>query len=253
MTLRSSGASLRIHPLTPLGGHENNPLVSYSHKVIEPGTVTTWVNHWSLMNAHLDSLKKVDRIGVDGTLLQLIARISGWEVARTSADLVIPHVIARHLPPDSRIALIGAAPGVGEKAAERFTSCSTMVIDGYEGLVRLREDPTPLVEFDPRLVLLGLGAGLQEDVAVELRGVLPDAAICTAGGWIDQLAAAECYFPAWVHHLRLGWAWRIAHEPRRLIRRYTVDAARFLVNAPRLIRMLRVLGETTSLDIEVRR
>jgi beta-1,4-glucosyltransferase len=34
--------------------------------------------------------------------------------------------------------------------------------------------------------------------------------------------------PPLVQRLRLEWLYRLAHEPRRLARRYTVDIVRFL-------------------------
>ncbi|WIM73054.1 WecB/TagA/CpsF family glycosyltransferase [Corynebacterium suedekumii] len=85
------------------------------------------------------------------------------------------------------------------------------------------------MQFAPDVIVLGLGAGLQDELAVELHEILPGAVICTAGGWIDQFARREQYFPAWVHSLRLGWLWRIIHEPRRLTHRYTLDAVAILL------------------------
>ena len=46
-----------------------------------------------------------------------------------------------------------------------------------------------------------------------------------------------------MHRWRLGWAWRIAHEPRRLLGRYTVEAVDFLALAPRLVARLEDMGE----------
>ncbi|QWW20738.1 WecB/TagA/CpsF family glycosyltransferase [Schaalia sp. 19OD2882] len=207
--------------------------------VSRPGTTTTWLNHWSLLNADWQALSRLDLIGIDGTLLQMLLAASGATVKRSSADLVLPAV----LDGVDRVALVGAAPGVAARAARRLAPREVLAVDGFGELRALRADMTPLVDFDPTLVVVGLGAGLQDAVAHEISTALPGAAVCTAGGWIDQYAAAaDDYFPAWVHALRLGWAWRIAHEPRRLIGRYTVDALRFLLAAPVLLRRLKALG-----------
>lgn len=224
-----------------------------AHVAATPGTVVTWLNHWSVQGADWPALKQVDVIGVDGTLLQLALLASGRRLTRTSADLVLPVLLQRVLPTGARIALIGGEPGVARTAAARLTKNETLALDGFSELAQLRSDPAALIEFDPQLVILGLGAGLQDTVAVELRKVLPRAGICTAGGWIDQFAAKEKYFPDWVHRARLGWAWRIAHEPRRLLGRYTMGTLAFLTRAPGIVRRLDALpGVLTTIGFDLR-
>ena len=87
-------------------------------------------------------------------------------------------------------------------------------------------------------------------VASVALGLVPEASVCTAGGWIDQYAhAADDYFPNWVHAARLGWAWRIAHEPKRLTKRYTVEALDFVAHAPELISRLEAMGSFDDLGL----
>lgn len=186
----------------------------------DPPTVT-WLNHWSVERAEWTSLRKMTHVGVDGTYLQLLLRSTGSRVERTSADLVLPLYL--ELVGDARVALIGAAPGVAEAAAARLSGV-VFVADGFDGLASLLTDPTGLRASAPTAVVLGLGAGLQDRTALRIRALLPDAAVFTAGGWIDQLAASSNFFPAVVHQLRVGWLRRLLREPRRLIRRYTTDA-----------------------------
>lgn len=219
---------------------------------IGPGQVVTWLNHWSLQNANWDALSKMDIIGFDGTLLQMTLASKKHRVGRTSGDLVLPHVIDA-LPEGSTLALIGAAPGIAQQAADRLERPGLKIVpfNGYEDLARLRADSSELRDLNPDLIILGLGAGLQDEVALEFHEQLPEACICTTGGWLDQLAHSEQYFPAWVHRARLGWVWRIAHEPRRLIGRYTMDAIEFRRRANELIARLADLGgefNTIGLD-----
>jgi beta-1,4-glucosyltransferase len=47
----------------------------------------------------------------------------------------------------------------------------------------------------------------------------------TCGGFLDQALQVN-YYPAWAYPLRLNWLVRVLREPRRLWRRYTVDAVR---------------------------
>jgi len=234
--------------------HTLDPVAELARRITRPGTVVTWLNHWSIQHADWSALSRVDCIGIDGTLLQLLLRRAGIELGRTSADLVLPVLFREELPADSAVALIGAAPGVAATAAARIERHRTRAWDGYGELAELRADPAELRAFAPDVIILGLGAGLQDEVAVELHTVAPDAVICTAGGWIDQYSRKEQYFPAWVHRLRLGWLWRIIHEPRRLIRRYTLDAVTAVVRRRRFVEKLRGIGaRPTSSCLEIPR
>jgi exopolysaccharide biosynthesis WecB/TagA/CpsF family protein len=188
------------------------------------GFTATWLNHYSALNADWEALRDVDFIGVDGTLLQILLDRSGVDIQRTSADLALPEFLGRESTRGARLALIGGVSGIGAKAARRLGQEPVFVSDGFEGLKLLRQNPAALVSANPEIVLVGVGAGLQDRVAVEISQWLPSASVFTVGGWLDQLAAKPQYFPPWVHRMRIGWLWRVAHEPRRLIRRYTVDA-----------------------------
>lgn len=223
--------------------NETLALERLADRIIEPGRVTTWLNHWSLMHADWCALAETDLIGFDGTLLGMVLARHGHPVVRTSADLTLPLVLRGRLDPSDRIVFIGAAQGVAERAAARFPDHDITVFDGYQGLLALSKDPSALVDVDPRLVVVALGAGRQEEWASRVHDLLPRASVCTAGGWLDQLADREQYFPPWVHRARLGWALRILREPRRLTGRYTVEAATFARVAPQLVRRLEALGE----------
>lgn len=195
------------------------------------GTSVTWLNHWSAMRADWNAISQSDFVGVDGTLLQLILGFSGVRVGRSSADLAIPRYLS--LRPTARIALIGGGGGVALRAAAKLHGV-VFVADGYKQLEQVRRAPQELISAAPDVVVLGLGAGLQDAVAAELSSALPQSTIFTAGGWLDQLSESEQYFPPIVHSLRLGWLWRIIHEPRRLIGRYTIDAVKAVLQARRL-------------------
>ncbi len=198
-------------------------------RLAHEGLTVTWLNHYTALNADWEALRGVDFIGVDGTLLQIMLGREGIHIGRTSADLALPEFLARDSLSGARVALIGGVSGVAEKAAGRLAQQLVFASDGFEGLARLRENPAALVRANPQIVLVGVGAGLQDRVAVEIGQWLPNASVFTVGGWLDQLAAKPQYFPPWVHRMRIGWLWRVAHEPRRLIRRYTVDAFQAVV------------------------
>lgn len=202
------------------------------------GASITWLNHFTVVNADWDSLQKVDFIGIDGTLLQLILRICGMRIARTSADLILPTMLRMQAADQKRIGLLGGKPGIASGAGRKIPGviyCG----DGYADLQEILRKPQILMDASIDTLILGLGAGLQDQIAVQLREKIPSMMVVTAGGWLDQMNIRDQYFPDWIHRFRLGWAWRLFHEPKRLYRRYTVDAVRFLYLAPTIIRKIK--------------
>ena len=74
--------------------------------------------------------------------------------------------------------------------------------------------------------MVGLGAPLQDQYALQLADAgLRGALVATCGGWLDQVTTPD-YYPRFAYHAKLNWAVRLVREPRRLWRRYTVDAVR---------------------------
>ena len=53
------------------------------------------------------------------------------------------------------------------------------------------------------------------------------------GALLDFLAGEKPRAPEMVRTLRMEWLYRLSLEPRRLVRRYTVDIGRFLVRCVR--------------------
>ena len=193
----------------------------------------TWVNHYSFMVALRDArddLHRMDVVGVDGKLLQWIVRAPN----RTSADTVVPLLLERH--PAPRVALIGGSPESVEGRLSTFeklvgaNGSVTANIDGFGGI----ESPDRLVEqlrtAEPNIVLIGLGAGLQEQMADLVKQHVSSVSLSvTVGGYLDQ-ASHVAYYPRFAYALRLNWLVRLLREPKRLWRRYSLDAMRAIMN-----------------------
>jgi exopolysaccharide biosynthesis WecB/TagA/CpsF family protein len=192
------------------------------------GGTITWLNHFSAqvaMEAGVP-LDEFDYLGLDGLLLCRLLGVDG-SACRTSADLVLPRVLERAAR--VRIALIGSTAetlqAVAAKIEAEYGHDVVLVRDGYSGLPDLPELRRELRAAGAQLVVVGLGTPLQDFYALGLRrrGLL----VATCGGWLDQFSA-DTYYPDWAYPLRLNWLVRLAKEPRRLWRRYTVDAVRAL-------------------------
>lgn len=196
----------------------------------------TWINHYSVRRALAvapDALRAMDVCGIDGQFLQRLLK----HPVRTSADLIVPRLLVTD-PTVRTVLAIGGRDGRGEALTEALSEHAGRPIrvhclDGFDGLLR-GEDLQRLVrELRPDVVLVGLGAGLQEQVVVEAAAAMARGYVMTCGGFLDQVLQPG-YYPGWAYPLRLNWLVRLAREPRRLWRRYTVDAVTAVLSRRRL-------------------
>ena len=195
-------------------------------------TAVTWVNHYTapLMLEHAEDASRIDFIGVDGLLL---ARLLGG-VGRTSADLALPPLLRG--VGSARVLLIGGSPESSARARDTIgrlvaPSSSVDAVDGFDGLPPIEEVGRVVRDGSYDICVVGLGGGLQDRYAAAIRAAQCRLAV-TCGGFLDQVSN-PAYYPAWAYATRLNWAVRVAREPARLWRRYTLDAARFVRNWPR--------------------
>ncbi len=79
------------------------------------------------------------------------------------------------------------------------------------------------------VVWVGIGVPKQEKWMAEMRAELDAPVLIGVGAAFDFHAGLVRQAPSWVQDAGLEWAFRLAHEPRRLWRRYTRYNPRFLV------------------------
>jgi N-acetylglucosaminyldiphosphoundecaprenol N-acetyl-beta-D-mannosaminyltransferase len=139
-----------------------------------------------------------------------------------------------------RVYLLGAGPGVAERAAERIVGrwpavdiCGTYSPPfGFEK--NHAENDVILSRIAaarPDVLVVGLGAPKQELwVHAHQARIQAVVALCV-GATIDFLACEKQRAPTWMRSAGLEWLHRVATEPRRLFMRYLKDAWLF----PRLI------------------
>ena len=203
-------------------------LVSLERRLAPTGVPVrvTWLNHHSIRVALAvapDAIGQLDVCGIDGQFLRWLL---GHPV-RTSADLVVPRLLLA----DGSIGRVLTIGGHGDRS-EALTAALTKAagrpvrawsLDGHEDLPRGEQLRRLVRELEPDMVLVGLGAGLQEQVLLEAASAMPRGYALTCGGFLDQVLQ-DGYYPRWAYPLRLNWLVRLAREPRRLWRRYTVEA-----------------------------
>ena len=80
----------------------------------------------------------------------------------------------------------------------------------------------------PDVVLVALGNPLQEDWILGHRDAIGAGVLIGVGALFDFWAGDKPRAPRLVRQLHLEWLFRLALEPRRLLRRYTIDIVGFL-------------------------
>ena len=78
-------------------------------------------------------------------------------------------------------------------------------------------------------LVMGVGSPKSELWFYEWREALGDCYGLGIGAGIDFFVGTEVRAPGWMRMLCLEWFWRMAREPKRLARRYLLDAALFPV------------------------
>ncbi len=126
------------------------------------------------------------------------------------------------------VAFVGGAPGVARRCAHR--------LDAEAGAVRVVACESPpfraptaaeeaqlaerLNAARPDVVWVALGTPAQERWMARLRPALEAPVLVGVGAAVDIVAGDVRQAPPAVRRAGLEWAWRLAHEPRRLWRRY---------------------------------
>jgi N-acetylglucosaminyldiphosphoundecaprenol N-acetyl-beta-D-mannosaminyltransferase len=80
------------------------------------------------------------------------------------------------------------------------------------------------------IVWVGLSTPKQERWMHEHRGRLGAAVLIGVGAAFDFHAGLKRQAPRWMQRSGLEWLFRLAHEPRRLWRRYSYNNVRFVID-----------------------
>ena len=141
--------------------------------------------------------------------------------------------LAASLSRPCRIALLGAAPGIAERAAAALSAQAPRheifaVADGYFSDAERDAVLDRLAAASPDIVLVAMGVPSQEMFIARHLDERHGRVFLGVGALFDFLAGNVARAPRIVRKLRLEWAFRLAIEPRRLFRRYVVGNPLFL-------------------------
>jgi N-acetylglucosaminyldiphosphoundecaprenol N-acetyl-beta-D-mannosaminyltransferase len=130
------------------------------------------------------------------------------------------------------LCIVGAEPGVAKRALEKMRNTYPNIkylgaIDGYQPF----DEAIDWVKAQsPDVVIVGMGAPLQESFLLRLRQDGFGGVGISCGGFLDQYIQDRQYYPDWIDRLELRWLYRLVREPRRLWQRYLIQYQAFALD-----------------------
>ncbi len=183
---------------------------------------------------HARRLGQMDCLYADGQAVVWAVRWRGGRLPeRINAGDFTRSLIRSLAERGLRLALVGGRPAAeghpseADRAARCFREWApvlnvVLTHHGYLDDAASERLPEALEAADPDLVLLGMGAPLQERRGLEWAdGGKPRVWWCV-GALFEYYAATRLRAPRWMRRVGLEWLFRLALEPRRLFRRYVL-------------------------------
>lgn len=183
---------------------------------------------------------------VDGQPLMWLSTLMGEAFPeKISGSDLVPRLVEQAAENNWRVFFLGAAEGVGAKAAEVLKrEMPTLQISVHSPSFGFENDPVESAEVlrlvreaDPQLLVLALGCPKQELLMYRWKDELGPAVAVGAGATLDFIAGNVVRAPAWMSKSGLEWLYRLAREPRRLAHRYLVRDPAIVKVAWRMLRM----------------
>lgn len=182
--------------------------------------------------------ENADLILTDGKPLIWMSHLMGMPIKeKISGSDYFPEVCRMAAREGFSIFLLGAAPGVAQKAAVNlmkkyknlkiagvYSPSYTFEHDEQEIAYIIRKIKTA----KPDILCIGLGTPKQEKFYYQYRDVFQVPLTLHIGATIDFEAGVIKRAPKWLSHIGLEWMYRLLKEPRRLYKRYLLDDVEIL-------------------------
>jgi beta-1,4-glucosyltransferase len=144
-------------------------------------------------------------------------------------------VLLKNLKGRTRVFLLGGSLEAVTGAAAAFDQYPRVEIvgttDGYSIWHDQAETVNRIKDAQPDILLVAFGNPLQEEWILKNKTLLDVPLIIGVGALFDFVSGVKPRAPDVIRNLRLEWAHRLALEPQRLVRRYTIGILRFFVAA----------------------
>lgn len=190
---------------------------------------------------YYQALQKTDLLLNDGVGLKIASRFSeiSFQDNLNGTDL-IPKIIGICRQQRKKVFLLGAKPGVAEKAVENLKKrYEGITITGYYSGFFTNKTEKDIIksinETETDLLILGLGVPKQELWSIHNKNQLHNVKLIIAGGAIIDFISGEITrAPMWMRRFGLEWFYRLTLEPGRMWRRYIIGNFIFFYHVIRL-------------------
>lgn len=169
----------------------------------------------------------------DGIGLDIAARLShgrSFKANLNGTDFT-PYMLRESGRP-LRVFLFGGKPEVVSKAARFVAHELGQVVVGYSDGYGSRANDAALINkinaSGAEILLVALGNPIQEQWIIEHRNELHVGLVSGVGALFDFWAGDKPRAPRLIQRMHMEWFYRLCLEPRRLVRRYTLDILVFL-------------------------
>lgn len=180
-------------------------------------------------------LGDADIVNADGMSVVWASHLLGTPLPeRVTGIDTLPHLLRRAAQRGWPVYLLGAKEEVVAALASRLPrQYPGLIVAGYRGGYWGEDEESQVVADVARsrakILLLGLPSPRKEFFVDQHQDDLGVGLAMGVGGSFDVMAGAISRAPRWMQHSGLEWAHRLAKEPRRLWRRYTIENAKFVV------------------------
>lgn len=181
-----------------------------------------------------EAYKNADLIITDGKPLIWISKLYRTPIKeKISGSDLFPRLCELAAQKGYKMFFLGAAEGVAAKAAESLTARypKLQVVGTYSPPFGFEKDNDQMMKIEhmikdaaPHILIVGLGTPKQEKFIFQNRERLGVPLSLGLGASLDFEAGNVKRAPKWMSDHGLEWLYRLAKEPKRLAKRYFVDA-----------------------------
>lgn len=159
----------------------------------------------------------------DGTGIIWAAARHGTPLPERVTGTDLMQSLCHKITPDVRVFLLGAAPGVAEKAAKKLQEHKhTNIVGTYAGSSSPLDDAKLrdlINNARPDLLFVAYGAPKQEFWISRNLPHLPTVKVAMGvGGAFDFISGIQKRAPAWMRRIGLEWLYRLVQQPKRIVR-----------------------------------
>jgi N-acetylglucosaminyldiphosphoundecaprenol N-acetyl-beta-D-mannosaminyltransferase len=200
--------------------------------VLDPGSKriqTVNLHHLALAARSEDFARTIDSadyITADGWPIVALMRSRGIDPERVTGSEFVARMISGRQFHGMKAAILGADRHVGNDFRGQLHDSGLHVVFRDHGS---RRDWKPkrlarkLRKNGVELLIIAVTPPFGDMIGEEVRRAGFDGVVVNVGGAVNMVAGDSSLAPGWVRAMKIEWFYRMAHEPRRLFRRYFVE------------------------------